>query len=57
MLIDMVDNDIDTEYTDMFGADEDEGGEFTFKEAADDDPTAQIDDLIMSSKNSEWAIE
>ena len=56
LLIDMIDNDIDVDYAEMF-ADQDEGDEFAFKEAAEEDPTAQIDDMIMSSKNSEWAIE
>lgn len=56
MLIDMIDNDIDADYSEMF-AEQDEGDDFAFKEAAEEDATAQIDDLLMASKNSEWAIE
>lgn len=51
----MIDNDIE-EQGDEFG-DQDDDGEFGFKDNADDDPTAQINDMIMSSKDSEWMIE
>lgn len=51
----MIDNDIE-EQGDEFG-DQDDDGEFGFKDNADDDPTAQINDMIMSSKDLEWMID
>ena len=62
MLIDMIDNDIDADYdmNDLYCLNADEGDDqFGFSKDAggDDDAAPDIDDMLLNSKLSEWAIE